>query len=391
MPSCALVAMKAFIVLSLAAASRPDIQDKPGTARWMVNQATWGVIATTSIRLNGTAFGNPIAVAELNGQPYFYVSLMDESMKDIQKTPGSTLSLSEASLDCASLKIDPEDPRCTRLSLSGKMLNVSDQAEYNKAKAALFDIHPSMKSWPVDHNWLMYKLDIEQIWLIDYFGGAANVSIRDYYAVKEQPRGRPASPAHKPTHKQPLYTKKADTARWLIHEATWGTFATTSVHLNSLAFANPVSLVDGTESNATGTPYFLISTLDASAQDIAKYPKFSLTVSQAEVNCALDGISGAWDPEDPRCTRLTLTGTMAKVTDVVELAFAKEALVAKHPAMADWIKMASHDFSINKMSIEEVWLIDFFGGASYITVADYYKASEAAKYFSQKKTAAVIV
>merc|ERR1712039_488966 len=218
-------------------------------------------------------------------------------------------------------------------------------------------------------------VDIEKIWLIDTFGGAADVAVKDYMAVKEENRGTPVSPAHKPSHGQPLFTKKADTARWLVHEVTWGTFATTSVHLNGEAFANPVSLVDGTAENATGTPYFLVSSLDTSIQDIAKHPKFSLTVSQAEVNCALHGITGAWDPEDPRCTRLTFTGSMSKVTDADELSFAKKALVARHPAMAEWMKMGGDHA--------------FFGGASYITPKDYYDAAAAASYFSQ--TTQVIV
>merc|ERR1712217_562221 len=140
--------------------------------------------------------------------------------------------------------------------------------------------------------------------------------------------------------------------------------------------------VDGTETNATGTPYFLVSSLDSSIQDLEKNPQFSLTVSQAEVNCALHGITGSWDPEDPRCTRLTFTGTFVKVTDASETVFAKEALIAKHPAMQDWINMGSHDFFVSKMDIDHVWLIDFFEAASHITPEDYYKASEAMKFFS---------
>jgi len=385
------VAFAASIGLSVAVSEKPNVTDKAGTARWVVNQANWGVIATTSVRLNGTAFGNPISVAEINGQPYFYVSLLDESMHDIQVDPECTLSLSEASLDCTALKLDPEDPRCTRLSLTGKMLNVSDQTEHDKAKTIMFNLHPGMKSWPADHNWAVYKLDIEKIWLIDFFGGPADIAPKDYFAVAEQDRGTPVSPAHKPTHSQPFFTKKADTARWLVHEVTWGTMATTSVHLNGEAFGNPVSLVDGTEANGTGTPYFLVSTLDTSIQDISKNPKFSLTVSQAEVNCALHGITGAYDPEDPRCTRLTFTGTMSNVSDAAESAFAKTALIAKHPEMADWINMPSHDFFISKMSIEQIWLIDFFGGASFITTEEYYKAADAAAYFAQKMMQTVVV
>merc|ERR1712107_700024 len=131
-----------------------------------------------------------------------------------------------------------------------------------------------------------------------------------------------------------------------------------------------------------GTPYFLVSSLDTSIQDLQKDPKFSLTVSQAEVNCALHGITGAWDPEDPRCTRLTLTGSMVNITDAAEASFAKEALIAKHPPMKDWINMQSHDFFLSKMNIEYIWLIDFFGGASLISPEDYYKATAAREYFA---------
>lgn len=374
-------------------AQRPAVDDKPGTARWILNQVKWGVLATTNIRLNGTAFGNPVSVTDamMDGTPYFYVSMMDESIEDLQEHPQCTLSLSEASLDCAALKLDPEDPRCSRLSLTGTMVNVTDQTEHDKAKEVLFSQHPSMKSWPADHGWLIQKLKIDKIWLIDTFGGASDISVKDYVAAKAPARGTPADPSHKPNTSQPFFTKKAETARWLIHEVTWGTLATTSVHLKGLPFGNPVSLVDGTSDNATGTPYFAVSPLDASIQDIAKYPEFSLTVSQAEVDCGLHGISGAYDPEDPRCTRLTYSGTMVKVTDAVELDFAKKGLIQQHPEVKDWLDMGSHDFFVAKMNIEHIWLIDFFGGADDISPTEYYKAKEAAKHFAEKATVSLIV
>merc|ERR1719265_20030 len=244
----------------------------------MVNQVSWGVIATTNVRLNGTAFGNPISLSDAlnDGHPYFYVSQLDESMKDIRAQNQCTLSLSEASLDCAALKLDPEDPRCTRLSLTGALKNVTDPSEHDKAQAVLFKQHPSMKSWPADHNWLIVKLDIQEIWLIDFFGGASDITPADYLAVKPIQRGTPADPSRTPVKPQPSFLKKADTARWLVHEATWGTFATTSVHLKGLPFANPVSIADGTDDDATGTPFFCVSPLDASMQDIAKNPAFLL-------------------------------------------------------------------------------------------------------------------
>ena len=49
---------------------------------------------------------------------------------------------------------------------------------------ALFQRHTSMQSWPSDHNWIISKLVIQDIWLIDYFGGATILSLDDYFDVK---------------------------------------------------------------------------------------------------------------------------------------------------------------------------------------------------------------
>merc|ERR1719329_195058 len=79
------------------------------------------------------------------------------------------------------------------------------------------------------------------------------------------------------------------------------------------------------------------------------------------------------DPEDPRCVRLSLTGTVANVTDAAELAFAKKGLISVYPDMANW--PASHGFHVVKLQIENIWLIDFFGGAKNIAPKDYFAES----------------
>jgi|TARA_B110000208_G_C11404058_1_gene297081 hypothetical protein len=37
---------------------------------------------------------------------------------------------------------------------------------------------------------LFYKVDIDNIWLIDFFGGAANITVADYF------KAAPVIPAH---------------------------------------------------------------------------------------------------------------------------------------------------------------------------------------------------
>lgn len=86
---------------------------------------------------------------------------------------------------------DPEFPICARLTLTGTLVQVdADSDEYIGAQRALFERHQSMKSWPDDHNWIIAKLEIEDIWLIDYFGGASILSVDDYMAVELFPKER---------------------------------------------------------------------------------------------------------------------------------------------------------------------------------------------------------
>lgn len=351
---------------------KPPAQDKAGSARWALSQSSWGILATTSVQFGGAAFGNPISVAEIGGVPYFYVSMLDASIQDLQADPKCTLAVSEAAIDCATLKLDAEDPRCIRVSFSGSMLNVTDSAEYEKAKSTLFDQHPAMKSWPSDHSWLIQKLNITDLWVVDTFGGAANVTVADYFAAPEPARGQPNTTAHEPLHRKPFFWKKAPNARWLVHEADWATLATTSVHLNGQAFGNIRSFVDGPLENSTGVPYFLVSTLDTSAQDLLKNDTCTLTLSQAEINCFEHGVTGAYDAEDPRCTRLSMTGRMANVTDAEEKSWAEQALVSRHPIMKDWLKLQG--FHVVKLNIENIWLIDMFGGADIIDVHEYFQS-----------------
>lgn len=110
---------------------------------------------------------------------------MDASMQDLKQYPNCTLTLSEATVDCAEKKLDPEDPRCVRMSLTGTMADVTDAGEIKFAKQALFAKHPEMATWPPSHDFHITKLDIKRIWLIDFFGGAADISPKDYFAVKD--------------------------------------------------------------------------------------------------------------------------------------------------------------------------------------------------------------
>lgn len=125
------------------------------------------------------------APGKSTGIPYFYVSTMDTSQQDLKENPHCTLTLSEASVDCTHKKLDPEDPRCVRLALTGTMADVTDADELKFATEALFALHPVMKDWPKSHDFHARKLVISDIWLIDMFGGATIISPKDYFAIKQ--------------------------------------------------------------------------------------------------------------------------------------------------------------------------------------------------------------
>lgn len=102
---------------------------------------------------------------------------------------------------------DPEDPRCARLTLTGKMVEVAPE-ELAFAKEAMFsrsqsykqlycanstfdkrrltccfvlNRHPVMAKWPVGHKWFFMKMDLIQVWLQDWIGGVSIIPLEDYF------------------------------------------------------------------------------------------------------------------------------------------------------------------------------------------------------------------
>ncbi|XP_058115583.1 uncharacterized protein LOC131258342 isoform X3 [Magnolia sinica] len=113
---------------------KPDPADAAATARWLASQNSWGVLSTISSELGGAPFGK-----------------------------------------------DPENPSCAKLTLTGKLnLVVAESKETKFAERALFTKHPEMLEWPKGHNFQIFKLEIEDIFLIDWFGGPKPLSLAQY-------------------------------------------------------------------------------------------------------------------------------------------------------------------------------------------------------------------
>ena len=114
--------------------------------------------------------------------------------------------------------------------------------------------------------------------------------------------------------------------------------ATMSSRAPGYPTANVFSVSDGPVSNSSGVPYFYLSAWELSSHDLMKNNRASLTMSLAQGGyCTANDI----DPEDPTCAHVIFTGKIQflKPADP-EVAFAKEALFTRHPAMEGWPKGA---------------------------------------------------
>ncbi|KAF5185492.1 Creg1 [Thalictrum thalictroides] len=169
----------------LRSISKPDPDDGVGYARWLASQNTWGVLSTISLELKGAPFGNIVSFSDGlpdkgSGIPYFYLTALDPTARNALMDERASLAISEFPTGSCGKK-DPENPSCAKLTLSGKLkLIKGNTKDAEIAASALFTKHPEMKGWPQNHNFNFYKLDIEDIFLINWFGGPKPITVDQY-------------------------------------------------------------------------------------------------------------------------------------------------------------------------------------------------------------------
>ncbi|KAK9271993.1 hypothetical protein L1049_002362 [Liquidambar formosana] len=330
----------------LLSISKPDPDDAAATARWLVSQNSWGVLNTISSDLGGSPFGNVVSFSDgIPGKglgiPYFYLTTLDPTARNALKDPRSSLTISEYPIGTCG-KNDPENPTCAKITLTGKLNLVegnSDEAEF--AQSALFTKHPEMKDWPKGHNFQFFKLEIEDIFLIDWFGGPKPLTL-DQYLHPNIKRSKDSKLMIKPKEE-----------------------STISNDLGGAPFGNVVSFSDGLPDNGLGIPYFYLTTLDPTASNALIDPRSSFAISEYPL-----GTCRNLDPENPTCAKITLTGKLKLVDgNSTEAEFAQSALFSKHPEMRDWPK--DHHFQFFALEIEDIFLINAFGGPKPLTVYEY--------------------
>ncbi|VAI72516.1 unnamed protein product [Triticum turgidum subsp. durum] len=84
------------------------------------------LFSTISSDLSGAPFGNVVSYSdgvpgESHGIPYFYLTTLDPTARDALEDERTSFTLSEFPLGTCG-KVDPENPTCAKLTLTGKVI-----------------------------------------------------------------------------------------------------------------------------------------------------------------------------------------------------------------------------------------------------------------------------
>ncbi|KAI3459517.1 hypothetical protein Pfo_016180 [Paulownia fortunei] len=160
---------------------RPDPDDAPVFARWLVNQGSWGVLNT--LGLDGVPFGNVMSFSDAGtGTPYFYLTTtLDPTGFYALKNPLSSFTLSEYVLGSCDETTDPQSPVCAKITLSGRLRMLRQNSkEAAFAQAALFADHPQLAGWPKQRGFRVFKLVIGHIFLVNMYAPPRNLTVFEY-------------------------------------------------------------------------------------------------------------------------------------------------------------------------------------------------------------------
>ncbi|XP_015589929.1 protein CREG1 [Cephus cinctus] len=157
--------------------------------------------------------------------------------------------------------------------------------------------------------------------------------------------------------------------RYIVNQADWTAVATISSRreTETFPFVNVISCSDGPLGNGSGIPYLYLTPLDFTAQDVSKDHRSTLMMTLAQGDYCKQKV---WDPMDPRCARIVLTGKIKPIkNNTAEYNIAKSAMFIRHPWLANM--PADHHFFFAKLKIGEIAVLDTFGGPKYVSVQDY--------------------
>lgn len=170
---------------------RPVYEDYAKMARYLVHKSNWTSMGTISSlsTIHGFPMVNVISIADsaLNepstGHIYFLLTSLDFTGQDLDVNNKLTALFTEdQDLACTSNNTDTMEPTCARVIFVGKVNRLTpDTDEYRQADKWYTNRHPASIHWRKTHAFYFCELKIEHIAVLDFYGGAHNVSVDDYY------------------------------------------------------------------------------------------------------------------------------------------------------------------------------------------------------------------
>jgi len=378
LPKMVYIAMKiaAAVLLFASVASANNNSEE---ARWLVQTSLWGTLSW----LEGSSVSSMVASYGESGGRIFYYLPVNMEFK-------GALTLSEAAVDPSQFDgarcgpdgdLDPEDPRCAKLTLSGTMTPVDDDTK-QFGLDTLFATHPQMESWPADHGFTVYEMHIESLWMIASFGGGGSVDVDDFlaaepvhHAVKGFPTRRNLEDPATVTGRPNFGKDAAGHARWLVAKSLWTTVSTVSTREDGQAFGNIRSMVDGEcFLGGSGLPYFYLPSPDPTAIDVEADSQIVLSFTEAALPQLVgeDGVScGGMDAEDPTCAKIAISGRAIPLEDD-QIPKAEASFGAQHPN-AKWLSQggAHTGGKYYTIQIDSFEFFRSYGGLAHLSVEDY--------------------
>lgn len=368
----------AVVILFTAGASASGNGEE---ARWLVQESLWGTLSWLE---DETASAMVTSYGESDGRIFCYLPINIPEFK-------AAITLSEAALNTTQFEgakcgpngnLDPEDPRCAKLTISGNMKPVEEDTK-QFGLDTLYAKHPQMENWPADHGFIVYEMHIDSLWMIANYGGGGYFTAEDF--LESQPQHHAAEGFHPKRRITEVSTTRPDFgndaaghARWLVAKSLWTTITTISSKDEGQAFGNIRSVVDGgCFLDGSGYPVFYLPTPDPSAADLGADEKNNLVLSFTEAALPQlvgeDGKAcGGNDAEDPTCAKISITGHAVAVTDAALLEKVKTSFGVQHP-MASWLSAGGAHTGGQFYSIH-IHSFEFFrnyGGLAELSVEDY--------------------
>jgi len=162
-------------------------------------------------------------------------------------------------------------------------------------------------------------------------------------------------------------------ARTLVHQANWASVGTISTNPTILGYpmVNIISIDDNTiEGRSSGRIHFLLTDLDFTGPDWKHENKVTfLFTDEQNKKCKQRNE----DPMEPTCARAMISGKIKQMDkNSKEYPDALAAFTKRHPAATKWIN--AHSFYLCELQIENIFVLDFYGGPHDVSASDYYNA-----------------